>query len=248
MNPLKNFKPTLLALVVAGTFTACSDDDPAPELNDGTGRLGIYASANYSPTGDRNNATSATVVELSRFLVNFEEIELEYDEIFEDDPYYDSDDDIELKGPFEVDMLSPDPVEILNIAVPNGRLEEIEFEFDKSEDPDSDLFKKSMLMDGTINGVPFVFWHDFEDEIELEFDEDNGNSLIINDENNILISFNLNGVLDPTLGVDLSEAVDGNGDGIIEISPVDPDGNQALAAAMKRAIKNQIELLEDLYD
>lgn len=63
-----------------------------------------------------------------------------------------------------------------------------------------------------------------------------------------MISFNLTSVLDPTGGVDLSTAVDGNGDGIIESSPSDNDGSRALAEAMKQAIKSQIELLEDLYD
>ncbi len=249
MNLLKKFKAPLFAIVVAGAFTACSsDDDKGSELENGKGRLGIYASASYSPTGGRDNVAGNSVIELSKFLINIDEIELEYDDIIDNDNFYNGDDDIELKGPFELDLLSPNPVNIVTVDLPNGRLEEIEFEFDKNENPNSELFKQTIRMEGTINGVPFVFWHDFEEELELEFDDNGPGGLILNDEQGIVINFNLTTVLDPTLGVDLSTAVDGNGDGLIEISPRDNDGNRAMAEAMKQAIKNQIELLEDFFD
>lgn len=51
------------------------------------------------PTGD-------TVVELSWFLVNFEVIELEHDDLIDEDNFYNGDDDIELKDPFEVNLLA----------------------------------------------------------------------------------------------------------------------------------------------
>lgn len=40
-------------------------------------------------------------------------------------------------------------------------------------------------------------------------------------------------------------ATDGNGDGIIKISPMDTDGNSALAHQIKELIKDAIELLDD---
>ncbi|WP_026452322.1 hypothetical protein [Aequorivita capsosiphonis] len=248
MNLLKNFKAPLFAIVAAGAFTACSsDDDNGPDLENNKGRLGIYAAASYSPSADKTNLDGNNI-ELSKFLVNMDEIELEYDAIIDDDIFYNSDDDIELKGPFELNLLSPDPIEIVVVDLPNGRLEEIEFEFDKNDNPDSELFNQSIRMEGTINGAPFVFWNDFEEELELEFDENGSQGVISNDENKVLINFDLTTVLDPSGGVDLSAALDGNGDGIIEISPSDNDGNRTLAEAMKQAIKNQIDLLEDLYD
>lgn len=248
MKLIKNLKFSLIALVLSGVFVACSSDDSAGE-SPNYGRLSVEAQASYSPLGDKQYANrSSSVIELSRFLVNFSEIELEFDDIIDDDNRYGGDDDIELKGPFELDILSPVPVPLGEFRVPNGRLEEIEFEFDKSSNPDSDLFNQSMRMEGTIDGTPFVFWHDFEDEIELEFDDDNDNSVVSGDLNHVLINFDLNQVLNSSPGVDLSLAVDGNNDGIIEIGPRDEDGNNALAEAMKRAIKNQIELLEDMYD
>lgn len=246
MYSLGKLKLSLFALVVAGSFTACSDDDSEPVLTNNQSKLGIYAQASYLPNGE--DAQRSSVVELSRFLVNIKEIELEYDNIIDDDNFYGSDDDIELKGPFELDLLSSEPIQIVDVILPNGVLEEIEFEFDKNENPSSELYKQSMRMEGSISGTPFVFWHDFEEEIELEFEDALDNGMIIEGDNGILINFDLYQVLNGTAGVDLSTAVDGNGDGIIEISPNDQDGNRNLAEAMKQAIKSQIDILEDLYD
>lgn len=248
MNLMKNFKAPLLAMVAAGAFTACSsDDDNGPEFENNMGRLGIYASASYLPTGDKTNLNDRAI-QLSKFLVNIDEIELEYDDVIDDDTFYNSEDDIELKGPFELNLLVPQPTEIVVVDLPNGTLEEIEFGFDKNDNPDSELFKQSIRMEGTIDGANFVFWHDFEEDLELEFDEDSSQGVISNDENRVVINFDLTDVLDPIRGVDISTAIDGNGDGIIEISPSDNDGNRALAALLKEKIKNQIEVLEELYD
>ncbi|WP_310994210.1 hypothetical protein [Aequorivita marina] len=246
MKLLKNFKAPLLAIAVAGVFTACSsDDDNTQDLENGKGQLGIFAAASYSPTADKNNLAGNSVIELSKFAVNIDEIELEYDDIIDEDSFYNSDDDIELKGPFELNLLTAEPVEIVTVELPNGRLEEIEFEFDKNELSESDLYNQSIRMEGTLDGVPFVFWHDFEEELELEFDEDDSpQGQIYNDQNGIVINFDLTAILDPTSGVDLSTAVDRNGDGLIEISPNDTDGNQDLAEAMKETIKNQIDLFD----
>ena len=243
MIPFKKIAISMFVFGLAGVFVACSNDDDSPGIPDGEGRLAISAGATYNPMMS-GQGQKTTVVELSSFRVNFSEIELEYDGIIDEDNMYGSEDDIELKGPFEIELLSPTPVTFANVLLPNGRLEEIEFEFEKNANPQSTLFNQSMRMEGTINGTPFVFWHDFEEEIEVEFEEGGEHTIILNDENGITIDFDLTTVLDATPTVDLSSAVDGNGNGIIEIGPNDTDGNQALAQAMKQAIKAQI----DLYD
>lgn len=248
MKLMKNFRTPLLAIVVASAFTACSsDDENSPDLEANAGRLGVYASASYNPVAGKNTL-DGPVVALSKFLVNVDELELEYEDVIDDDVIYNSDNDIDLKGPFELNLLSLDPVEIVAVNLPNGQLEEIEFEFDKNNNTASELYEKSIRMEGTINETPFIFWHDFEEELELELDNTGDHGVILNNEHKVLINFDLTNVLNPINGVDLSNAVDGNGDGIIEISPSDNDGNQAIAAEMKQAIKNQIKLLEDYFD
>lgn len=233
MNVLKKMKFGVVALSLATAFTSCSSDDDVTTAPD-QGRLKIVAKAGYEPTVNR----AVNNLSLSSFLVNFKEIELELQ-----DDFYDSDDDIELKGPFEIDLLSGNNIELIDIEIPNGVYEEIEFEFDKSENSSSDLLGKSMQLTGEINGQAFVFWHDFEDDIEIDYEDSGKNLTIDNDTKEIFINFDLNAVLDM---VDLSTATDNDGDGLITISPQDVDGNNNLAEALKEAFKVQIELMDDL--
>ena len=232
MNVIKTMKYGAVALSLALAFTSCSSDDDATVTTD-KGTLKIGAKANYTNALSRDGEN----VTLSKFLVNFKEIELELKEGF-----YGSDDDIKLKGPFEMDLLSTNLLPVVNVEIPNGIYEEIEFEFDKSENSDSELFGKSMKMTGEINGFPFEFWHDFEDEIEIDFEDAGKNLVIENNTTEVVINFNLAEVINT---VDLSRATDNDGDGVITISPSDIDGNNDLAKKLKQAIKAQIELMED---
>lgn len=233
MNVLKKMKFGVVALALATVFTACSSDDDAT-IAPNQGNLKIAASATYNMAANRGTDN----VNLAKFLVNFKEIELEIEEGF-----YDSDYDIELKGPFEIDLLSGNSIQLVDIEIPNGVYEEIEFEFDKSENSNSPLFGKSMELTGEINGQAFVFWHDFEDEIEIDYEDSNQKLVIDNNTKEVVINFDLNAVL---AMVDLSTATDGDGDGMITISPNDMDGNNDLSEALKQAIKVQIELMDDL--
>lgn len=232
MNVFKKMKFGIVALSLATVFTACSSDDDSTNAPN-QGNLKIAAKASYIPVATRGTDN----VILGKFLVNFKEIELELQ-----DGFYDSDDDIELKGPFEIDLLSGNSIQLVDIEIPNGVYEEIEFEFDKSENQNSDLFGKSMLLTGEINGQSFVFWHDFEDEIEIDYEDSDQNLIINNDTKEVVINFDINAVLSM---VDLSTATDGDGDGVITISPEDMDGNNDLAEALKEAFKVQIDLLDD---
>lgn len=250
-NVMRNLSIVASVLLLSSVFVACSSDDDTGPTPIEAGQLAIVAKATYAPATARG--LDVDPLEISSFKVNFEEIELEFDDDHlpdgvEDDPFYDSSDDVELEGPFEVELMSDEPITIVDIPVPNGVIEEIEFEFDKNEDPESDLYNKSMKMEGTLDGQPFVFWHDFEEEIEIEYEEGSQDLVIQNNENEVVINFDLNEVFGITQSVDMSQATDGNGDGVIEISPTDQDGNNQLADELKEAIKAQIEFIEDMYD
>src|SRR5690606_6660397 len=144
--------------------------------------------------------------------------------------FYASDDDIALKGPFKTDLVSGNSIQSLDIELPNGVKEEIYFEFDTSENQTTDVFGRGLLWTGEINGQSFVFWHDFEDEIEIDYEDSDQNLIINNDTKEVVINFDINAVLSM---VDLSTATDGDGDGVITISPEDMDGNNDLAEALK---------------
>ncbi|TXK74500.1 DUF4382 domain-containing protein [Mesonia sp. HuA40] len=245
MRLVSNLKLAGMALALGGVLTACSSDDDGVK-NANEGQLTIKSTANYSGETARN----ANGVVLNSFMVNFKEIELEYAEGDSNgsDLYFDSEDEVELRGPFEVDLLAQNSVSLTTVNVPNGVYEEVEFEFDKSEDNNSALFGKSMQLEGSINGTPFVFWHDFDEEIEVDYEDQGTNLVIDGNSSELVINFDLDAVVGINGLVDLSIATDLDGDGTITISPQDQDGNQALAAALKSAIEAQIELMDDMYD
>jgi len=254
---------TFLLLFSIALFTSCSDDN---SNGSDEGQLTINAKATFNGNANRmiQGRNANAEIALTKFKMNIKEIELEFDDDYydddngsdddggdddggndyDDDGYYGYDDEIELSGPFELDLLSGS-FSFVTIDVPNAVFEEIEFDFDRNNNSQSDLFGKTVLMEGTIDGVPFVFWHDFEEDFELDFDDNNNDIVINNNASEITITFNLDFILGASTGVDLSNAQDGNGDGIITISPNDTDGNQSLANQLKEKIKDYADLLDD---
>ncbi|HLV39911.1 hypothetical protein [Xanthomarina sp.] len=236
-----------LSLLTVAFISSCSNDND-DKIN-GQGNLQLKIGSNMPSSTSKTYANSRgtnSTLEISDFLINIKEFELEFDDDYNmgGNGYYGSDDEIEFEGPFELNVLSNEFI-IVDVTIPNGVYEEIEFEFDKSENANSLLYNKSILIKGTIDTVPFVFWHDFEDEIEVDFEDTDINIIINNDNNQLTINFDLAGVFDGLTGVDLSEAVDGNGDGVIEISPIDTDGNNQIAQQIKEKLKLMIDLLDD---
>lgn len=243
----------ILFLIFLGT--SCSNDNNDVN-NPNMATLSIKSNA--LTNGSTSRAMANTSLDITKFMANIEEIELEFDDDFcednDDDDgendfdcseyngFYGSDDEFELQGPFEVDILTGDNT-ITTIDVPeNVVFEELEFEFDTNNNPSSDLFGKSILIEGTLDGTPFVFWHDFEVDFEIDY-EDSTNDIDINSGfNSVIISFDLAGLFNQ---IDLSNATDNNDDGTIEISPEDPDGNNELADQIKDLIEDYTDLLDD---
>ena len=160
----------------------------------------------------------------------------------EDDNDYGSDDEVNLAGPFELD-LSQGSTTVTNVNIPEGVYEEVEFKMDVSSNPSSELYQKSILLSGMIDGTPFEFYHTFDEDFEVDY-EDAGQNLVIDANNNNSITFNFD-LATVISNVDFSSATDGNNDGTIQISPVDADGNQQLAHTIKNAIVQYAELVDD---
>lgn len=257
MITLKSITRSLAFALISPLFLiSCSSDEA-----DGNGTLKLSAKTSVNNSSAKTASTSKSIntdVFVSDFRVNIREFELEIedaeyesdneseydDDIWDDDGYYDYEDEFELEGPFELDLLAGE-INFLTVDVPNGDFEELEFKFDRSTDPNSDLFGKSVLIQGTINDIPFIFWNDFEDEVEVDFEESEFDISIRSNTEGIIIEFDLSEVFDVVSGVDLSQAADGNENGTIEISPEDPDGNNSLAETIRERIKTAIDLLDD---
>ena len=147
-------------------------------------------------------------------------------------------------GPWELDLLNQTtPITTVNIA--NGTYEEVKFKLNKSLDSSSELFNKTVEIRGTINGTPFVYWHNFESEFEIDYEETAQNLVVSNGSFDLIININMDEVLS---NVDLTSAVDGDGDGLIEIGPDDTDGNNALAQQLNDEMDDATDMDDDQDD
>ena len=235
---MKNLK---ILIVIMGLFimmTSCSTDSGT-----GNGTMRIAGKATYTiPTaGKTTNTTLNSDVVLTSFKMNVNEISFKNGESDDDGDNESGDDDndngedndndeVQLNGPWELDLLNQ-TTPITTVTVPNGTYEEVELELNKNLVSASPLYNKTIEIRGTINGTPFVFWHDFEQDLEIDY-EDAGQNLIVNNNSfDLVFNFDLNQLLSE---VDLSTAVDGNGNGVIEIGPNDTDGNNALALVLNQ--------------
>ncbi|NNT71504.1 DUF4382 domain-containing protein [Flavobacterium sp. IMCC34852] len=238
---MKKLKKLLGIITLVIVLASCSNDSGSSENT-----LNIVARATYSPSANRS-ALNGDVV-LNSFKINLREIEFELAENSsddddsngdsDDDGFYDSDDEFELYGPFELDLLNQN-APVTTVTVPNGTYEEVEFKLHKSTNSASAMFNKSIEITGTINGTPFIFWHDIDEDFEIDYEDTNQNLVINNNSYDLVFNFDLNQVLSM---VDLSSAVDGDGDGVIEIGPNDTDGNQALANLIEDSIEDSCDL------
>lgn len=247
----------LIGLAVLSVFTliSCSKDESGSDF----GKLALSAKSTTTATSSSKQATSsksvAEGIEVTGFMINLVEFELELDveelemenesnEDWYDDGAFDFEDEIELDGPFTLDLIAGQ-ISFLNVTVPNGNYEELEFKINKNNDENSEMFGKSVLIRGTVNDVPFVFWHNFMDEVEVDFEDPTVDVSIAGNTESLVIDFNLSILFNTVDGIDLSQATDNNNDGTIEISPSDEDGNNDLAQVMRNRMKDIIDLIDD---
>ncbi|MFH6767481.1 hypothetical protein V8G56_01940 [Gaetbulibacter aquiaggeris] len=251
-NKMNVKRSILLMLTLALICYSCSNDEDSS-----VGKLNISAKSSFTNLTGKNSSAKGMIgnIVIEDFRMNLSEFELEIDleddnyeedqnELWDDDGFYDYEDEIELMGPFELDLMSGQ-ISFLNVTVPVGNYDELEFKFDVSTDSSSDLFNKSILIQGTIDSTPFIFWHNFNDEVEVDFEDAQFDIAVTQNSQGIVIDFDLGQILNSVNGVDLTLATDGNQDGTIEISPEDTDGNNALAEAIRNKIKEYVNLLDD---
>lgn len=228
---------TLLSL--AFFFAGCSNDSDESRI-----RLKVSATNVTGVSGK-----SAVLAQKPNENVVFTDFRISIrDVVFknDDDPNSNLDtDEIQFRGPYQVDLLDGSDAitqTIGDVVVPDGMYKELRFKFHKDEDlPSTDeLFDRSIYIAGTIDGTPFVFWHDTSENLDVGRStgvEVNGNVI------NFTVEFDMSQFLSSLNQIDLMQAVDGNQDGTIEIFPNDQDGNQDMADALKENIKATADLI-----
>ncbi|MBT8209764.1 MAG: hypothetical protein KJP14_04485, partial [Eudoraea sp.] len=97
-----------------------------------------------------------------------------------------------------------------------------------------------IYIEGTIDDVPFVFWHDTSENLDV------GRTTgveVAGGVVNFTVEFDISQFLSSLKTIDLHQAADGNQDGLIEIFPNDQDGNQEIAKDLKDNIKETADLI-----
>ena len=234
---------TFVGILMTGFLGSCGKEDK------GNAKVSFQA----VNSGTRMKTTPVTGVVINSFKVNIDEIEFEfYDSPNDQFPDGESYSELELEGPFEVDLVSNGNTQLTNLVagvqLPQATFDELEFEFERSENRASPLFGRSILVQGTINGVPFEYFTTMDEfAVELEFEPPV--DLTVAGGVSVVVSIDLAAIFNPLQGgVNISGARDGNGNGTIEIHLLDNDGNRALADRLDDAIWNAIDTIEERWD
>lgn len=234
-------KKISICVLVAMSIISCSEDSKTSN-----GSVSIKATA-VSSTGKTTSTarTKASTLVITDFKINLGNIELEIDQ---DDDNYAIDpvfEDVDLMGPFMLDLLDPNKTQsqfITTLDVPNAKYEEISYKFTKSLVA-GDLLGKTFIIKGTINDKPFVIWSDKDIELELDF-MDPSKDFSINDNSVVL---NIKMKLDALMAEMNSLAnkgllIDTDKDGIIELTTGDDDGNSSFGDKLKDLLEKGTHL------
>lgn len=224
---------------------SCSNDNSST-----TGTVTLKASSTFSSETGRvslGNRSMAPAI-LSDFKVNIGRVKFEIDQESEKHNTKDSIyEDVKLRGPFLLDLLNVDQnlnQVITTLDIPNGQYEKIKFKFERSIQS-GEMNGKTYFLKGTVNGKAFEIWSDKELEINMDFN-DNKKDFIVESNN---ISLNIRLRLDALIAkiTDLASnslLLDGNGNGIIEISTTDVDGNQEIGKDIRELIQKEARLFD----
>lgn len=249
------FKIFALLLALPVLFMAC-ENDTAQEFDSAKVALQFRAvndtDMRSAVEGESRALLFDELVNVTFFKVNVGEIEFDFDDDFDDDDRmvsmygvtYSSDDDIELKGPFDVDLVANGTLQVetllAGLELPNTNFEEIEFELQKNSDESSSMYQQTIRIEGEIEGTPFIFASDKEFDFEIEFDE----PFVPGEEPGVIVDFYVNRLFTQSLsGIDFTQAVPDD-DGIIRIFYYEDDD-----LSVNYQLGKQIwEWLDDMID
>ena len=231
---MKSLKKVIILITILAIISCSTEND------DGSILLEVKA-VNTASKANALKVVNANVV-FTDFRISIRDVVFKND----DDPNSNLDtDEIQFRGPYQIDLLDNSNAITQTIGeafVPDGLYKELRFKFHKDEDLSAtdNLFDKSIYIEGTLDGKPFVFWHDTSENLDL------GRSTGVRVQNgvvNFTVQFDISQFLSSLHQIDLSQATDANENGIIEIFPNDQDGNQEIAKDLKDNIKATADLI-----
>jgi len=243
----KKITQTIIAIFLVAFTISCSKDNSTALLSSGS--VALKAKATINNTVAKNSTFSKGLsLNITSLKINIKNIEFGVNEkegelTSPNDSIYHN---LELDGPFLLDLASGNTsIDIANVEIPNNVYDKVQFELNKNTDPNSSIYGKSIEINGDLNGVPFIFWTDAEEEMKINFSALNTNIVVDGTTTTTTINFDLSAIFGTASTIDFSTAVDGNADGVIEISPNNIDGNADLADLIKNLLKEGADLEND---
>lgn len=233
-------KILILALLVI-LISACTDNSSTSK----NGNVTLKASAVSTSGLTFFTGRMASTVVITDFKINIGNIKFETDE--EDDNYSKepSHEDIKLMGPFLLDLLDANKTlsqTITSLAIPNANYEEIKVKFETGIEV-GDMFGKSILIKGTIDGKEFVFWSDKEIELEIDFSDASKDFTVNNNDILLTIKIKLDAIVAKLASLSNQNLlVDADGDGIIEISTSNDDGHHDIGELIRDLLQQETHL------
>jgi len=217
----------IIALMLV--FTACSKDEESGKV-----------SLSIKGKNETLKSKAVTGLVITDFRLSFRDVEFKKDESDL------SGGEFNFSGPYDVDLMDEGGAltqTIGTVEIEDGTYKVLRFKLHKSTDRDVTdvLYDKSVFMAGTINGVPFEFWHDTSENFDFEYV--NGIEVVGNTAK-VAVQFNMDQFLSSVVAINLSDAVDQDEDGVIEINPDNEDGNSDLADDLKVNIKAAADIIK----
>jgi hypothetical protein len=194
----------------------------------------------------QNVMKSASVISSHHVVIEDFRLSIRDVEFKNDDSQLDSA-DVQFRGPFDLDLASATNAlsqTIGDAVVDPGLYKVLRFKLHKSREREAShvLYDRSLYMNGSINGVPFEFWHDTSENMDLE---DDLGIQVTEEQVEVSVLFHMDQFLSSFHSIDLSQAADNDGDGLIEINPDDDDDNGWLADELKENIKYAADLIKE---
>ncbi len=225
-------KKISLLLAILLSFTFCKKDEEM-------GSITITFSGENQTLKSGAQAL-ATNVKITDFKLSFRDVEFKKDQSDLDST------EVEFRGPFDVDLMNESEAlsqTIGTVDIPDGTYKVLRFKLHKDRDrlETDPLYDRSLFMEGTIDGSPFVFWHDASENFDIE---NVGGIMVAENNVDIEVHFNIDQFLNVVHTIDLSQAADTDEDGIIEINPDDDDDNGEIANQLKENIKAAADLIK----
>ncbi len=137
--------------------------------------------------------------------------------------------------------LPSQPTKVGSISLEHGNYERLTMRLDRGQQlPAADpMNNKSLFISGTVNNMLLTIHTDVEEIITKTIQ---GGALNLASNEQLYLNINLNTLF---TGIDLTTAVDGNGDGAIEIEPSNIDENRTLYTRMVDNLPNAISVTRE---